>query len=181
MDRLEVFIRKNREDLDRYTPSPEIWDRISGTPRIGNARRRIIWLTSAAMIAVILGSAVFFYLGENRRSLVRNNAEAIIMKANPVLREAEIYYTSMYNNLINEATPLLTSNPEIEAELINDLSRIDSICSNIKKDLKDNVSNQEVVEALISNYRIKIRILEEMLDVLKENEKTNETGKSYAL
>jgi hypothetical protein len=36
--------------------------------------------------------------------------------------------------------------------------------------LKDNVDNQDVIEALINNYRIKIQILEDMLIVLKQNE-----------
>ena len=31
MDKLEEFIRKNRDELDQYNPSPEIWNRISGS------------------------------------------------------------------------------------------------------------------------------------------------------
>jgi hypothetical protein len=51
----------------------------------------------------------------------------------------------------------------------------------IKKDLKDNISNQDVVEALIQNYRIKIRILEDMLTVLKANENNPEKKKSHEI
>jgi hypothetical protein len=43
------------------------------------------------------------------------------------------------------------------------------------------VANQEVVEALIQNYRIKIRLLEDMLIILKENENNPEKSKSYEL
>jgi hypothetical protein len=65
---------------------------------------------------------------------------------------------------------MLAGFPDIRKEFLSDMSQIDSICTDIKKDLKDNVSNQEVIEALINNYRIKIQILEEMLDELKQNE-----------
>ena len=181
MDKLEDFIRKNRNDLDRYSPSDEMWDRIHGNSGISGRRMRLIWLTSAAMVAVILGTSVLFYSGYQRRSLISNNSEALIMKANPQLKEAEIYYNTMYTDLLNEASPLLTSNPEVKTELMSDLSRVDSICIAIKRDLKDNVSNQEVIEALLNNYRTKIRILEDMLVVLKENEKNNEKGENYAL
>ena len=75
----------------------------------------------------------------------------------------------------------LTANPEIQKELVTDISQLDSICSEIKKDLKDNVANQEVVEALIQNYRIKIRLLEDMLTILKENENNPEKKKSHEL
>ena len=96
------------------------------------------------------------------------------------------YSKAMFNlayRILNnrEATPLLTKNPEIKKELNIDLSQLDSICSDLKKDLKDNVSNQEVVEALIQNYRIKIRLLEDMLTILKENENNPEKKKSHEL
>jgi hypothetical protein len=58
---------------------------------------------------------------------------------------------------------------------------LDSIFSNIKKDLKDNVATQEVVEALIQNYRIKIRILEDMPILLKEDKNNPEKSKNYEL
>ena len=51
----------------------------------------------------------------------------------------------------------------------------------IKKDLKNNIANQAVVEALIQNYRIKIRILKDMLETLKANENNPEKKKSYGL
>ena len=37
----------------------------------------------------------------------------------------------------------------------------------MKADLKDNVANQEVIEAIIENYRLRIAILEELLTELK--------------
>ena len=110
----------------------------------------------------------------------KNNNE-VFSQVNPQLKETEIYYNNLVNSLYREATPLLTKNPEIKKELNTDLSQLDSICSDLKKDLKDNVSNQEVVEALIQNYRIKIRLLEDMLTILKENENNPEKKKSHEL
>lgn len=181
MDKLEDFIRENRQGLDQRSPSPEIWDRISGHGYHSARRRMLIRVSSAAMIAIIMGTAVLFYSRGSRMAVISRTRDEEIMKANPGLREAEIYYNTMYNSLLNEASPLFTSNPEVEKELINDLSQVDSICISIKKDLKDNVSNQEVIEALISNYRTKIRILEDMLKVLKENENNHGKGDQHAL
>jgi CRISPR/Cas system-associated endonuclease Cas3-HD len=89
----------------------------------------------------------------------------------------EIFYNSMASTLYLQAKPMLTGQPEIEKELDNDLARIDNICSEIKKDLEDNVANQEVIEALIRNYTIKIHILEDMLRILNENENKTEKRK----
>jgi hypothetical protein len=182
MDRLEEHIRKNREDLDIYNPSSGIWKNISR--RLKKEKLPVNqWLSIAAMIVVILGTAVlFFKLGNRRMDIsIEKSSNSRFVQENPQLKETEIYYNNLVNSLYREATPLLTGNPEIEKELDSDLSQLDSICLDIKKDLRDNVANQDVVEALIQNYRIKIRLLEDMLTILKEEKNDQEKSKSHEL
>jgi len=182
MDNLEEYIRKHREEIDRYKPSYSIRRKIRKELKTGkNPGYR--WISIAAMIAVLLGtSAVFFRFNYKfSHKPGRNGSEQTMIKAGSELKEAEIYYNSLANSLYNEATPMLTRNPEIKTELTADISHIDSICSEIKKDLKDNVANQDVIEALIQNYRIKIRLLEDMLEILKENEENPEKSESHEL
>jgi hypothetical protein len=182
MDKLEEHIKKNRDELDRYTPSPDIWKKIDRVMRKDKSQLRK-WLSIAAMVVIILGSALVFFRPSNSLLINKNpsgNGEGQT-SGNPQLKETEIYYNNLVNSLYLEATPLLTGNPEIKKELTIDISQLDSICSDIKKDLKDNVANQEVVEALIQNYRIKIRLLEDMLTLLKENEVNPKKPKSHEL
>ncbi len=181
MDRLEEYIRKNRENMDIYSPSSGLWKGIKrridiNQPSIGK------WVSIAAMVIIIIGSALLLY---NRSILpdrsVKISYEETVNQDNTQLKEMEVYYNSLANSLYREATPLLTANPEIEKEFTSDISQLDSICSEIKRDLKDNVANQEVVEALIQNYRIKIRLLEDMLEVLKENDDNQDKNNGYEL
>jgi hypothetical protein len=168
MENLEDFIRKNREGLDNHEPSQEVWKGIKRdlrSHRPGTMRR----LAAAAVIILIVTATIYHYNKENGKGTM-NQREASLMKNNPQLKETESYYNNLINSLYKEATPILAGYPDIRKEFLIDMSQIDSICTGIKKDLKDNVSNQEVIEALIKNYRIKIQILEEMLDQLKQNE-----------
>jgi hypothetical protein len=103
------------------------------------------------------------------------------LTARQQLKEAEAYYTSQINNLCQEAEPMLTANPDLQEELNSDIAQIDSIYADLRKDLKDNIANQEVVEALVRNYTIKIKILEDMLEILRENENNGEKNKSHEL
>jgi len=182
MDNLEEYIMKNRESLDRYKPASGNWKKIRKElkpVRFSGYR----WISVAAMVAVILGTAVFFLKPKDilsQRSAGEKNFQ-MMMKGSPQLKEAVIYYNNLANSLYREATPMLSKNPEMEKELFSDISHIDSICSEIKHDLKDNVANQEVIEALIQNYRIKISILEDMLTVLKENDETPDKRKNHEL
>jgi len=182
MDKLEEHIRKNREDLDRYSPPEGIWKGVNKKLRNRNFSTRQ-WLSIAALITVILGTSVIFFKPQYRWSgqndKTTQNDE--LTQYPPQLRETEVYYNNLVNTLYTQATPMLTKNPEIRKELNSDLSHLDSICIDLKKDLKDNVSNQDVVEALIQNYRIKIQILEDMLSVMKEKESNSETKKSHEL
>jgi hypothetical protein len=103
------------------------------------------------------------------------------MPARQQLKEAEAFYTSQINALYLEAQPMLTANPDLQSELNSDIAQIDCIYADLKKDLKDNIANQEVVEALIRNYTIKIKILEDMLAILRENENNGEKDKGHEL
>ncbi len=182
MDRLEEHIRKNRGELDLYTPSPGIWRKIRREirPVIYQGHR---WRSAAAIFVAIVATAVtFFSIGHNWTG---TNKESNIWKDNSPsgnqLKETEIYYQNVINSLYREATPLLTSHPDIEKELSEDISHLDSIYLDIKKDLKDNVANQDVIEALIQNYRIRIRLLDEMLNMLKSENSTPEKRSNYEM
>lgn len=182
MTKLEEHIRKNREDLDRYTPSEEVWNKINR--EIKKERK---WITpfraAAAILVIVTGlSALTLIQKKGNVSTIREFSENEVSAINdPQLNETEIYYNNLVNSLYTEAKPLLTDFPEMETELTTDFSHLDSIFIDIKKDLKDNADNQEVVEALIQNYRIKIRILEEMVTIMKDNDEKKERKSDHEL
>lgn len=179
MDRLEEFIRKNREALDVNSPSAAVWGKVS--EEMKPKRSVKWWLAAAASVAVLISISIIFYqIGKISVDQKLAAASEKELPARLQLREAEAYYTSQVNALYNEAEPLLASNPELKSELNNDLSQIDSIYSDLKRDLRDNIANEEVVEALIRNYTIKIEILKDMLAILKEHD-NNEKKKSHEL
>jgi hypothetical protein len=170
MDRLEEFIRKNRADLDIPEPSAGVWKKIKNRNKSIKTGVKG-WLAIAASVIIIIGSAVI---------LVNHSHKEQSSAGLQTLKESEIYYNNLVNSLYSEAAPLLSGYPEMQEELTSDINRLDSIFLDIRKDLRDNVSSEEVIEALIQNYRIKVRILEEMLTMLKENEKP-EKKKNYEL
>ena len=176
MERLEEFISKNRQDLDPYDPDPALWKEI--TKELDRKKRYLFrWFSAAAVFVAVLASAFILYV----RSDVKHNGYYAVGEQQQELKETEIFYSGVINSLYQEAEPFLSKQPDIRKELLSDMSRIDSLCTEIKKDLKDNISNQEVIEALVQNYRIKISILEDMLAVLRENQDLNVNEKQNGL
>jgi hypothetical protein len=164
MDKLEKFIKDNRKALNAYEPDPAIWDNIRKPGRY--SVRKIF--NRAAMIIILIGTTIGITLLAGK--VINLPGQTKMANDNSELKETELFYNNKLNILMEEAQPFLTANPDIERELMIDINLLDSICMDIKEDLKDNISNQEVIEALILNFRIKVEILEEMLEILDSQE-----------
>ena len=98
------------------------------------------------------------------------------------MTDSEQYYRQMVADRYDELKPLLANNPEAGKELDADMEELDEVYGELKEDLKDNASNPEVIEAMILNYRVKLEILEDLLNQLKEKEnQDDENNVSYSL
>lgn len=172
MDKLEKFIKENRHDLDRHEPDQAIWTRIQkGKPE--PVRLFTFYFLRAAMLIFIIASSLVIYSVTSDGAFTGGDHLSSHPGLSPELVETEVYYTSITKELLEQTKPFLASNPALEAELMIEITRLDNICDDIRNDLKDNISNQEVIEALVMNYRIKVRLLEDMLDVLRNDENKN--------
>lgn len=171
-NKFEKFVREHREDFDFREPDPKLWAKIEKNIK---PRRIITWRIvasrAAAIVLIFIASyAVHEYLGNRTIKLAQkkhHTKEEIII---PELQEAEIYYSGLINEKLRAAEPILTNCPVIEKELKTDLAQLDSIYNDLKKDLKDNIANQEVIEAIIENYRLRIALLEELLKAVQPAE-----------
>ena len=106
MENLEEYIRKHREEMDMYKPSSGNWRKIRKqirTNRITGYR----WVSIAAMVAVIIGTAVVFFRPgfKSSQKTIHGSNDQVIMKGSSLLKETEIYYNNLANSLYREATP----------------------------------------------------------------------------
>lgn len=179
-DKLEKFMMENREDFDVFEPNEELWEGIqqSITPV-----RKLNWKTIALRVAavVVIFIASYFFHDLMQQNSNNQMAEENMEQPNEqmqMLMEAELFYTSQINTAQEEFILLSGNDKELIDDIKYDLSELDKVFDELKNDLKENGDNQEVIEAMIQNYRIKLQILNEMLGQMnkstKSNEKTNE-------
>lgn len=181
MDKLEKFISDRRDELDIYEPSVNVWSSIK---KIHGKKVYLLKnvVARAAMILIIVSSSLFLIVLSASYFYSRRSNPLYSEKGTGTdLAETEKYYKIRMEILMEEAKPHLTANPALEENLLTDIANIDSICDEIKTDLRDNVSNQEVIETLILNYRIKVSILEDMLEMLEEENRINETNSNHEI
>lgn len=102
----------------------------------------------------------------DRQPVVNHNPVAL----NSEFLEVDAYYTSQINLRKDELFSNAAADPGIRKQVNSEFKQIDRNIDELKKDMRDNVNNREVVEALIQNYRVKLEMLENILKELKEKD-----------
>ncbi|MEQ9468810.1 MAG: hypothetical protein RLN88_15480 [Ekhidna sp.] len=154
-DNLKDHIENTREDFELYPfNSDQEWVKISGKIK-PQTEKKDPWRTFgiAACFACIIGCTIFFMNATGPEN---------------EMAEMEQYY----NAEINQKVTLIKSQLGDDS-ILKDLEAMDAAFAELRTDLKDNVDNEEVVTAMMENYRLKLKILEEILSEL-EKEKSEE-------
>jgi len=181
MDNLEKFIIKNREEFDVSEPSPELWDRIEKR-KPQSKIMSINWKKTFYRVAAVLVIFIASYFVQSivskktKNESIANQQEII----NTELAKIENYYDAELERKMNEITVLTKDKPEIKTHVYTDLAELDSVYLELKNDLNDNVDNEEVINAMIQNYKLKLEMLEDILYFLEgKNKKNSENSKKY--
>lgn len=185
-DKLEKFVVENREAFDIYEPPEGMWDKIHPT---STSVRKFSWKTYglriAATIAIFIAAWFTNDLFDRQQDNKTAQSETELtpeQKAQyQLLMEAEGFYTSRISLAKQQITLMVGNDKEIIKDVNTDLVELDKVFEDLKNDLKDNGANEEVIEAMIQNYRIKLNILEEMLLQLKSSGSANDKTNDYEI
>lgn len=174
-DNLEKFIKNNREEFDQAEPPKNIWDKVAvDLDKRQSLVMRVSWrnisIRIAAGVALLFGCYYLYTTAVVKQRIAEGNSiydtsEDIII---PELVEAEAYYNGQINSKLKLVNHYSKTFPGVKDEVIYDLAELDSVCADLKRDLKDGIDDEEIVEALIQTYRLKLDILEEILNHLQE-------------
>lgn len=162
---LEKFIHDNRDAFDDARPSLKLWaaiekDLSEDKTKTLPLRTRRPWYQIAATVLILLTVGGFggAYLSQQAQ---QPTAQSLIDEVAPEFSEMEQYY----NQRIKENYAKLTSHtqdPEIDA----DLQQLDQAMAELREDLANAPSGREeiIVQQLIDSYRLKLQILERILE-----------------
>ncbi|MEP2024417.1 MAG: hypothetical protein ABJH98_18165 [Reichenbachiella sp.] len=161
---LKNFIDVNRDAFEVYDYPKEDWYTISD--QLDQAKKesksvviplKYVW-RSAAVFLLVFGSVTYM-------SWVnwKNQSQEVMMSTE--LQEAEYYYGELIATRVAEISKL---DRGAEQEVFRNMEALDLAFNELKTDLKDNADNEEVIHAMIDNYKIKLEILEQIIEQLEE-------------
>ncbi len=165
-DPLKKHIEKNRTDFDIYQfDMEESWMGISS--QLDNSPQRKSVLSSfmkiAATVLIIITVGFSYYLG--KRSVDIKKEGIALHNISSELAETEAYYI----NLIDDKMDFISKNKtQIDEDIWESLHQLDMDYVQLKKDLTERADSDEVIEAMIGYYRLKLDMLEQISKELKE-------------
>jgi len=170
MGKLEEYINKNREAFEVYDAHYEhIWEDVSkALDKHSHAPRgslAVLWKI-AASIVLLVGLAFLIFSAGSNRSLLKGRG--YLTAASVEMADAEAYYTNLIDDKITRINQL---SGETDHILQEQLLILDKDYAEMKNDLRDDADGEEVVNAMIEYYRLKLSLLE---NILRELENTRE-------
>lgn len=190
-DRLENYIRDHRDEFDTLEPSEDMWNAIVARkeemseeetdvkqqPKRVQLNRSVYvrWISRIAAAVIIFFASYYYHdYQSNKEMIAESNTES---NANSTLYntliEANYYYTSQINQEKEKLYSLTVGNSTLRKEIQNELDELDKEFNKLKEDLNDNVDNEEIIAAMIQNYRIKLSILQDVMTQLQDKNKVN--------
>ncbi len=180
LDDFEKYVIDNKHDFGPDHEVPDVWEKVQKREpqevQLQISWRR--WAARAASIIVIF--TISYFVHDFRANRLNGDSAKLVkmLKEDPRLLqlfEADEYYTAEINIKKEELFRLGSNVPGLENEINTDLADLDAILIELKEDLGDNADNDEVIAAMMQNYRLKLEILEDMLEQFKN--KKNKSDK----
>ena len=168
-DKLKNIVDRDRAGYDVYrTDYDSLWENVSR--ELDRKERNVMpWIMriAAGLVFLALSTLLVYTLSET--STYREGIA--LYQVSPEMKETEQYYIQ----LISERMAELSSYPEIEQAAENEVAQLDSLYADLRKDLADNIDNEEVVSAMIQTYRLKLEVLENILHQIRQKNDSNES------
>ena len=170
---VENFVRANRADFDTDIPNLKIWAAIDKTINKSAEKRLAFWQwtrhIAAAIALLIIGAGGGYYLKTKQEAAkIAQEVEQI----SPDFRETEQFYKQKVQT---QLVKLAAFQPETDPSVLADLRQIDEMQKQLKQELEDAPisTREEIVKRMIDNYKIKLGILERVLEHIEEHRLDN--------
>jgi len=160
-DNLEQFVQKNRVQFDQAVPDIAIWSKIEQQLPTKEIKRFTIrrFLSIAASVVLLIGVGIGIGLQ------LAPKQEVGLATVAPEYAEVEQYYINKVNYKQAQVVDY-----HADPFLQKDLAELDDWLLQLQQDLQKvpKGKKEEIIHAIINNYKTKLRILESLIEQSQE-------------
>ncbi|EDP96845.1 hypothetical protein KAOT1_16818 [Kordia algicida OT-1] len=162
-DELKNYIQSHKNQFDDHSINEvdklALWEKISEqlpeTPKKGIPLWKKASFRVAAAIVLLFG-CLFLYFNTNK------TAGEYDMVSDE-FRQIDTHYKSLVQNQIQLVKTSANLSKQEQEAFLSHIDTLDKEYIKLKKELKQGVNNQLIIEAIINNYRKKIQLMEDLL------------------
>lgn len=186
-NKLEQFIRENREAFDSEEPRPQLWKNLRADMQNQDRRNDKVfhlsflrWTAAAAIIIMVLG--MFYYMNRQQagNNLANNPTPAQpqdeLSKINPVYAKEVYHFTQLVELKQQELKQIDKEHPELYGQFVEDIKKLDSSYRVLRAELSANPDPETVLEAMLQNLRLQADLLNQQLTVIKQIKQNKQTS-----
>jgi len=180
-NRLEEFVKANRDEFNDLEPSAELWGRIEtelpgklGGQKKNEAKTFSLGfvLRIAATVIVVMSISFIFYLRH------QNNSKINYASINPVYAQQRVQYTRLIANKRTELRSVAQNDPELYKEFSAETAKMDSIYRKLNNDLATSPNPELVLRAMIKNLEIQTQVLTQQLNIIEQYNQSKRQNES---
>jgi uncharacterized membrane-anchored protein YhcB (DUF1043 family) len=184
-DRLERFVRDNREEFDDLVPSDSLWSRIdeqlpatavtaTQSTRIKALFQEVSHLKLAWKMAaiIILVSGLGYLWVLNQSEEVPNGMVALQQTEHA--GDIKKYKQTILEKR-EEIVKLAGKNPELYKDFSGDLEMLAQNYARLKSEFPNAPNKEALIEAMMQNLKFQVDLLNQQLEILENYNRINET------
>ncbi|WP_222984142.1 hypothetical protein [Flagellimonas meishanensis] len=172
MDNFEKHIREHATLFDEHKADrAKLWANISAELQKEEPKVIPLWkrpmFRIAASVVLLLGIASFIGL------TVFGESTTQTQYVSKELLEIDMHYKTLvsYQVKLVEKNPNLTE--EDKTEFLSFMDELDSEYDVLKMEMQKNLDNEQILEAIVANYKKRIELIENLLQQINESKKSD--------
>nr|WP_299346364.1 hypothetical protein [Allomuricauda sp.] len=173
MDNFEKHIRENAAQFDEHkADQAKLWANIAAALKKPEPKVIPLWkrpmLRVAASLVLLLGIASFIGLS------IYGGGSAETQYVSKELLDIDRHY----QGLVSYQVQLVRNNPDLteedKAEFLSFMDELDAEYETLREEMRKNLDNERVLEAIVANYKKRIELIENLLHQINDSKKTDE-------
>lgn len=177
-DRLERFVRDNRDDFDNYEPSKDLWKKIEvevakQQPTGKHLNGKVVRFGSTRWgIAIAAGIAILLTVGYGAvmYSQIPENFAGLDMP--PVYEKTYgkelVQFASLVEQKREELKALEKEDPQLYHQFDVELQALDKNYQSLKNELPQNPNPEDLLKAMVQNLTMQIDLLNQQLQIIQK-------------
>jgi hypothetical protein len=181
-DQLEDLIKKNRDEMDHREPKTDHLARfkeklntVEEEPANDSEFNLSYFLKIAAMVVIVFGLA-FMLLNNNESGKETASTDAPPQKValgevSGEMAAVEQYFEGALQVKLEEVDAFKMNDATFVADFMKNLNELETQYQQLKSDLALNFGDQRIVNAMIQNFRLRVKLMEKLIEQMQITQK----------